>query len=146
MVGGRGVKLDSASGIREAELFLCVDVDAGDSEANVRQASSIEPEWLPLEHLQQRDDRFMHPTQGSVITRRRTYWLDLVIEETPIATPLDEATAELLASAAITQWHPPGCRSTTKGSIVGSVAYGGCPTYCLTAACQICRPLVCGNT
>lgn len=105
MVGGRGVKLDNSSGIREAELFLCVDVDAGSSEASVRQASAIEPEWLPIEHLRQSDDRFLHPTQGTVITRRRTYWLDLVIEETPIATSLDEATAELLAGAAVQQWH-----------------------------------------
>jgi ATP-dependent helicase HrpB len=105
MVGGRGVKLESSSGVRQAELFLCIDVDAGGSEASVRQASAIEPEWLPIEHLSQRDDRFMHPTQGTVVTRRRTYWLDLVIEETPIATPLDEATAELLAGAAVQQWH-----------------------------------------
>jgi ATP-dependent helicase HrpB len=105
MVGGRGVKLESSSGVRQADLFLCIDVDAGGSEASVRQATAIEPEWLPIEHLSQRDDRFLHPTQGTVVTRRRTYWLDLVIEETPIATPLDEATAELLAGAAAQQWH-----------------------------------------
>ncbi len=105
MVGGRGVKLEASSGVREAELFLCIDVDAGGSEASVRQATAIEPEWLPLEHLRESDDRFLHPTQGTVITRRRTYWLDLVIEETPIATPLDEATAEILAGAALQQWH-----------------------------------------
>ncbi len=105
MVGGRGVKLENSSGVREAELFLCIDVDAGGSEASVRQATAIEPEWLPIEHLRQSDDRFLHPTQGTVITRRRTYWLDLVIEETPVATPLDETTAELLAGAAVQQWH-----------------------------------------
>ena len=105
MVGGRGVKLENNSGVRESELFLCIDVDAGGSEASVRQATAIEPEWLPIEHLTQSDDRFMHPTQGTVITRRRTYWLDLVIEETPIATPLDEATAELLVGTAVQQWH-----------------------------------------
>lgn len=105
MVGGRGVKLENSSGVREAELFLCIDLDAGTGEASVRQASAIAPEWLPIEHLRQSDDRFMHPTQGTVITRRRTYWLDLVIEETPIATPLDETTAALLASAAIQNWQ-----------------------------------------
>ena len=105
MVGGRGVKLENSSGVREAELFLCIDIDAGSSEASVRQASAIEPEWLPMEHLRQSDDRFMHPTQGTVVTRRRTYWMDLVIEETPIATPLDEDTAAMLASAAIQNWQ-----------------------------------------
>lgn len=105
MVGGRGVKLENSSGVRESELFLCIDLDAGAGEASVRQASSIEPEWLPMEHLRQSDDRFMHPTQGTVVTRRRTYWMDLVIEETPVATPLDEETAKMLAAAAIQQWH-----------------------------------------
>lgn len=105
MVGGKGVKLENSSGVREAELFLCIDIDAGAGEASVRQASGIEPEWLPIEHLRQSDDRFLHPTQGTVITRRRTYWMDLVIEETPIATPLDETTADLLAGAAIQNWH-----------------------------------------
>ncbi len=105
MVGGRGVKLENGSGVREAELFLCIDLDAGASEASVRQAAGIAPEWLPLEHLRQSDDRFMHPTQGSVVARRRTYWMDLIIEETPIATPLDEATARMLANAAVQQWH-----------------------------------------
>ncbi len=105
MVGGRGVKLESSSGVREAELFLCVDLDAVGSEATVRQASSIDPQWLSIEHLRENDDRFLHPTQGTVITRRRKYWFDLVIEETPIATPLDEATAEMLAGVAVQQWH-----------------------------------------
>lgn len=105
MVGGRGVKLDQDSGVREAELFLCIDVDAGAGEATVRQASGIDASWLPRKHLRHSDDRFLHPTQGTVVTRRRLLWMDLVIEETPIATPLDEETAELLVSAAIAQWH-----------------------------------------
>jgi ATP-dependent helicase HrpB len=105
MVGGRGVKLDSDSGVRDADLFLCIDVDAGTGDASVRQASNVAAEWLPLAHLRQSDDRFYHPTQHAIVTRRRTYWLDLIIEETPIATPLDEATAELLASNVIANWH-----------------------------------------
>ncbi len=104
MVGGRGVRLDTKSGVRSAELFLCIDVDAGSGDALVRQASAVSAESLPLEHLQQRDDRFFHPTQQTIVTRRRTYWFDLAIEETPIATPLDEQTAEMLASAVAQHW------------------------------------------
>jgi ATP-dependent helicase HrpB len=99
------VKLASDSGVREAELFLCIDLDAGAGEANVRQASSIDRQWLPNKNLQSRDDRFLHPTQGTVVTRRRVYWFDLVIEETPIATPLDQETANLLAMSAVSHWH-----------------------------------------
>ena len=136
MVGGRGVKLENTSGVREAELFLCIDIDAGSSEASVRQASAIEPEWLPMEHLRQSDDRFMHPTQGTVVTRRRTYWMDLVIEETPIATPLDEDTAAMLASAAIQNWQKilPN-DDKALNSWLGRVT--GWPKRCPKVDCQI---------
>ncbi len=105
MVGGRGVRLDNGSGVTANELFLCIDVDAAGAEATVRQASAVDPLWLDLVNLREADERFVHPTQGTVLTRRRTYWLDLVIEETPIATPLDEQTAQLLAKHSMANWH-----------------------------------------
>jgi ATP-dependent helicase HrpB len=100
MVGGRGVKLAESSRVRYAELFLCIDADAGGAEATVRLATRIEPDWLPAEHLEQVETRFLNPTTGAVTTRRQTRWLDLPIQETPIATPLDQQTAEMLAKAA----------------------------------------------
>lgn len=105
MVGGRGVKLDSSSSVRSAELFVCVDVDAAGSEATVRQASAVDREWLDVQHISQVDERFVHPSTGQVLTRRRTYWFDLVLDETPVATPLDGETAALLARSATTNWH-----------------------------------------
>ena len=48
MVGGRGVRLAPWCGVSASELFLCIDVDADPRETLVRQASSIEREWLPL--------------------------------------------------------------------------------------------------
>lgn len=105
MVGGKGVKLDARSGVTSADLFLCIDVDASASEASVRQASAVDRQWLDERHLRCIDERFMHPTQGYVAARRRTYWLDLAIDETPIETPLDDETARLLASAAVIHWH-----------------------------------------
>lgn len=105
MVGGRGVKLENSSTVRDAELFVCVDVDAGGTEASVRQASGIEREWLSPEQLREVDERFVHPTQGHVVTRRRVYWFDLLLEETPVPTPLDEETARLLAKSAQQNWH-----------------------------------------
>ncbi|MCA9134948.1 MAG: hypothetical protein KDA45_17385, partial [Planctomycetales bacterium] len=104
MVGGRGVKLDPASGVSAAELFLCLEVEASGSEARVRQASAVEAEWLPLEHLREADERFFHPTLGAVCTRRRLFWLDLQLSETPLATPTDELTARLLAAEAAKQF------------------------------------------
>lgn len=100
MVGGRGVKLDDASSVRKSELFLCLDVDAGGSEARVRKASAIEAQWLPGQLLTQRDERFFHPTAEAVVTRRRNFFMDLLLSETPIETPADQPTADLLAKEA----------------------------------------------
>ena len=41
MVGGRGIRLAPWSGVTQAELFVCVDVDAGQGETFVRQASAV---------------------------------------------------------------------------------------------------------
>ena len=82
MVGGKGVKLEPASGVRD-ELLLCLDVDAGTGEARVRLASGIDRDWLPDRWLRQADELFFSPTQQAVVSRRRVYWLDLLLSETP---------------------------------------------------------------
>ena len=51
MVGGRGVRLAPSSGVTAAELFVAVDVDAGQAETLVRQASAVERSWLPADRL-----------------------------------------------------------------------------------------------
>ncbi len=103
LVGGKGGQLESDSGVR-SELFLCLDVDAGCTEAKVRIASGIQPEWLDESWLRVTDERFFNPTQQAVTTRRRTYWIDLVLNEQPVATPLDEQTASMLAQEAAKQF------------------------------------------
>jgi ATP-dependent helicase HrpB len=105
MVGGRGVKLDAASSVQRDSLFICLDVDAVGSEATVRQASAVDYDWLPLEHLREVDERFYNPTQAAVITRRRIYWIDLLLGETPIPTPADNETARILATEAAKQFQ-----------------------------------------
>ena len=100
MAGGRGVQLEATSCVRRSELFICWDADAGGSEARVRQATGVEPQWLPAEFQSVRDERFFHPSSSAVMTRRRHYFLDLLLHETPIETPADEETARLLSRAA----------------------------------------------
>jgi ATP-dependent helicase HrpB len=104
MVGGRGVRLAPQSAVTEAELFVCVDVDAGQTEAVVRQASAIERDWLPARRLRTADEVFFHPTQKSVVGRRRTYWDDLILDEVNIPAPTGEETAKILAEAAWGDW------------------------------------------
>ncbi len=105
MVGGKGVQLAATSGVTEAEYFLCVDVDAGGVDATVRQASSVNLEWLDAELIEERDEVFFHPTQKQVVARHRRYWDDLLLEETPTSVVDDDQAAEVLANAAQQAWR-----------------------------------------
>jgi ATP-dependent helicase HrpB len=89
MVGGRGVRLAPSSGVTQPELFLCVDVDAGQTEALVRQASGVERDWLPLERLRAATLISFDPETEKVSARKRLLYLDLVLEENLAALPDD---------------------------------------------------------
>jgi ATP-dependent helicase HrpB len=104
MVGGRGVKLAPGSCVTDAELFVCVDIMDAQPDAVVRLASAVKREWLPTELITTRDELFFHPSQKQVVARRRVMWDDLVLSETPIATPEGDATAEALFEAAKSSW------------------------------------------
>lgn len=105
MVGGKGVQLSPDSGVRDPELFLCVDVQGAAGEAIVRQASAVQVQWLEGDSLSTRDEMFFHPTQKQVVGRRRTYWLDLLLSETPVAIEDDEACAVCLLQAVKANWE-----------------------------------------
>ncbi|MBI5506641.1 MAG: ATP-dependent helicase HrpB [Deltaproteobacteria bacterium] len=85
MVGGRGLRLSADSTVRGAELFVCVELDAGRrgerSETLVRQASAIEPEWLATE---QSRVVFFDAGAERVVAAQRTCYRDLVLEERPL--------------------------------------------------------------
>ncbi len=100
MVGGRGVRLASSSGVIEPELFLGIDVDAGQSEALVRQASAVRRDWLPPEQMTDTIEVAFDPVAERVTARRRLRFADLVIEDTPAALPDSAQTAQVLAAAA----------------------------------------------
>jgi len=104
MVGGRGVRLAEESAVLEAPLFLCVDLDAGRSgplsEALVRKASEVEPEWLPPERLRSTVDLEFDETRERVAAWKRTRYEDLVIAEAEVPPPDAAETARVLAEAA----------------------------------------------
>jgi ATP-dependent helicase HrpB len=100
MVGGRGVRVADSSAVRDAPLFLAVDVDRGESEALVRLASAVERDWLPADRLTVRTEVEFDASAGRVSARRRVYWEDLLLEESPAPLPDDEETATILAAAA----------------------------------------------
>jgi ATP-dependent helicase HrpB len=100
MVGGRGVRVADSSAVRDAPLFLAVDVDRGGQEALVRQASAVERQWLPADRLALRTEVEFDAASGRVIARRRVYWEDLLLEESPEKLPEGDDVAAILAAAA----------------------------------------------
>ncbi|QDV42666.1 ATP-dependent RNA helicase HrpB [Stieleria neptunia] len=96
MVGGRGVKLDRASSVRSAELFVCVSVDGKGEESLVRLASATEEAWLPDELMESKRECFFHPSLKAVVARDRRYFLDLLISESTAQCNSDDQTTELL--------------------------------------------------
>jgi ATP-dependent helicase HrpB len=103
MVGGRGVRLDARSSVLEAPLFVCVDLDAGRSEARVRQASAIEEAWLPADRRSTAVEIEFDAEARRVRALRRTRYEDLVLREVATGIPADredEAAARLAEAAA----------------------------------------------
>src|SRR5437660_768906 len=100
MVGGRGVRLAPTSGVTESELFVCVDVDAGQAETLVRQASAVARDWLPPERIVTAVDVAFDADAERVTVRKRVRFDDLILEDVP-ANPTDEAEmTRVLAEAA----------------------------------------------
>jgi ATP-dependent helicase HrpB len=104
MVGGRGVRLTEESTVLEAGLFLCVDLDAGRSgalsEALVRKASAVEPEWLPPDRLRTAVELEFDEQRERVAAWKRTRYEDLVVAEAEIPAADAVGTERLLVQAA----------------------------------------------
>jgi len=102
MVGGKGVRLGRSSTVRDAELFVAVDLDAGSgrSEALVRIASAVEREWLPPRQVETSSELLWDAARERVVARRIDRFDDLVLteRETPIDDP--ESATRLLAERA----------------------------------------------
>ncbi len=105
MMGGRGVRLDRRSGVRWSDLFLCIDVDSSGTEALVRTACAIEESWLDRRLVRIVDEPFFDQESGGVVARRRRYFDDLLLGETPIKCDPCERVAELLVAAARSQMN-----------------------------------------
>lgn len=92
MVGGRGVVLARESAVSDAELFCCVELDAGKSEALVRQASAVERAWLDPARIRTETSAGLDESSGRVVALRRTLFEDLVLDEVETGE-VDEALA-----------------------------------------------------
>src|SRR5205085_4273184 len=96
MIGGRGVRLAPTSGVLDGELFVGIDVDAGQTESLVRMASRVERDWLPPEQLRESLEVAFDPKSERVITRRRIRIEDLVLEDREAPLPDNDEVAQVL--------------------------------------------------
>ncbi len=103
LVGGRGVKLDVSSRVQGEPLFLAIELNDAVGDARVRLASAIDRADLQGANLREAEELFFNPSRGQVEARRRTYWIDLLLEESPAEITDRAAAAELLAQQAATQ-------------------------------------------
>jgi ATP-dependent helicase HrpB len=101
MVGGRGVRLAPTSAVVEPELFLGVDVDAGQTEAVVRLASGVRREWLQADRITTAVEVEFDATTERVSARKRVRYEDLLLEESAAALPSGDEVATVLAAAAV---------------------------------------------
>ncbi len=105
MVGGVGVKLAKTSAVRDAEFFVCLDVEQRPGDSEVRLASAVERERLPVEWVSEGTEYFFHPTQRNVQARRREFFMDLVIDEKPVPATDLEKIAEVLLPQVLAHWE-----------------------------------------
>jgi ATP-dependent helicase HrpB len=105
MTGGIGVVLAPESVVREAELFVAIDLDRGHGpEATVRVASAVRHEWLaalfPGAVTSERALVF-DAARGAVVDRRQERYRDLVLSES-VRTDVDRGEAGAVLAAAVT--------------------------------------------
>jgi ATP-dependent helicase HrpB len=100
LVGGRGIRIDTASRVRGEPLFLAIELNDAGGEARARIVSAVDRSWLPEQSLTTREELFYNPSKSQVEARRRTYWSDLMLEETPVPISDAAAAAEILAQQA----------------------------------------------
>ncbi|NLI79091.1 MAG: ATP-dependent helicase HrpB [Candidatus Riflebacteria bacterium] len=113
MVGGRGLRLDPGSSVRDSELVIVVAADGAGhgygNEALIRWASHIEREWLEeaFPHLLRRDrEVFFDRDRQAVVARRRAWFADLVLEEQVTALRPEDGPAVEAALAAEVRRDP----------------------------------------
>jgi ATP-dependent helicase HrpB len=100
MVGGRGVRLAPTSGVTEGELFLAIEVDGGQGEALVRQASHVEREWIDGGRTHIELEPVFDSKSERVVGRRREMLGALVLSEQDHPLNDFEAAERVLVQAA----------------------------------------------
>jgi len=126
MVGGRGVRLAETSSVREHELLLAIELDAGRrgagggrGEGLVRLASAVEPSWLPASECHTSEEVVFDDKRERVVGVRRTRYRDLALAEAETTPDADRAAAVLAAAAAE---HPDRALALDRSEVASLLA------------------------
>ncbi|MEM6689157.1 MAG: ATP-dependent helicase C-terminal domain-containing protein [Planctomycetota bacterium] len=107
MVGRRGLSADKSrlGDALESGWFVVLDVDDAGRDALVRMAVPIETEWLD-DGLKSKSVRYSFDMDRKVVTARRvSLYLDLEIEEVPVACHPGDEVAVILEKAVSSNWR-----------------------------------------
>ncbi|QVL33172.1 ATP-dependent helicase HrpB [Telmatocola sphagniphila] len=96
MVGGRGTFQHPMSRVREAMLFLALDIDAGNGETRVRMAHGIQREWISSHKLESRIEVEWDEGTQKFTAFKRLYFQDLILEEKSAQIPEGHDTSSVL--------------------------------------------------
>jgi ATP-dependent helicase HrpB len=92
------VRLAEESAVLEPDLFVCINLDAGASEALVRIASEVDLEWLPPDRLRTSTEVVFDEPRERVVAWKRTRYGDLVVAESEVPAEDPEVLAEAAAT------------------------------------------------
>ena len=121
MVGATGVVLARESVVREAELFVAIDLERGGGpEARVRVACAVERDWLAVTEAR---ELTFDPDRRRVVERARTCYHDLVLAET-MRTDVDRTAAGVvLAEVARADPGATGAVGGTESELIGRLRF-----------------------
>jgi len=100
MIDGRGVRLARESSVKDAELFLCIEVFATASETIVRCASEVRREWLDEERVTTETLLTFDATDQRVVAQLITRFGGLVLDQRPGTLERGAAATNVLVEAA----------------------------------------------
>lgn len=84
----------------QSEFQLCLDIDDAGSEAKVRMSVPIDRSWLDSSLIQQRHESFFDQQRFAVATRMRTWYLNLLLNESNASCVPSNDVASILFDAA----------------------------------------------
>ncbi len=99
MIDGRGVRLARESSVKDAELFICLEVFATAKEVIVRSASEVRREWLDEERVTTETGLAFDTESQRVVAELITRYGGLALDHRPATLERGPAATQVLVDA-----------------------------------------------